>query len=80
MASDLQFEGNGRPAAATEVTEMTHATIDMAAARRYMDFEIREVNGWYVGVPLRPQVWTVLEAENRSVLEYKIRRWWVGLH
>lgn len=59
---------------------MTHQTIDMRAAQNYMDFEIREVNGWYVGVPLRAQVWAVLEAENRAVLEYKIRRWWVGLH
>ena len=79
LASGLHIGGIGRPAAATEVTEMTHGTIDMKAAQRYMDFEIREVNGWYIGVPLRPQVWTVLEAENRNVLEYKIRRW-AGLH
>lgn len=58
---------------------MTQQTID-TGMQLYMDFAIREVNGWYVGVPLREHVWTVLEAENRSVLEYKIRRWWVGLH
>ncbi len=45
---------------------------------RYLGFEIRESDGWFVGVLLRAQRSRVLEAETRAVLELKIRRWWVN--
>jgi hypothetical protein len=45
----------------------------------FMGFEIRELDGWYVGVPTQPQLWKVFEAESLGVLEHKIRRWWAAV-
>jgi hypothetical protein len=41
----------------------------------FMGFEIREIGGWYVAVPIDPELRKVFEAESRQVLEHKIRRW-----
>ena len=42
----------------------------------YLGFEIRELDGWYVGVLMQSEHSRVFEAESRTVLEHKIRRWW----
>jgi hypothetical protein len=59
-----------------EVTAMSHRN-DASKDQSYMGFAIRELDGWYVGVLLQPQLWKVFEAETRNVLEHKIRRYWV---
>ena len=38
----------------------------------YMGFEIRDHDGWYVGLLGHGPLWKMFEAESRLVLEYEI--------
>jgi hypothetical protein len=54
---------------------MTRKHEEARMEEQYMGFEIRELDGWYVGVPTDPGLWRLFEAESRNVLIHKIRRW-----
>lgn len=57
---------------------MTYRNDEPTLGLGYLGFEIRERDGWYVGVFMQAERSKVFEAQSRTVLEHKIRRWWVN--
>ena len=58
---------------------MTRKRDESKLLQSYMGFEIRELEGWYIAMPLRPGLWKSFEAQALDVLEHKIERWWVAV-
>jgi hypothetical protein len=60
---------------------MTYRSDETTMGPNFLGFQIQERDGWYVGICLSaPEQSRVFEAPSLTVLEHKIRRFWVQRH